>query len=224
MKTERSAGEWLPARVILRQASSLSPGAHTAGAQHLRPNPGGGGRRGRGAEAGSASTNFGISESVKTICLLPGGLALLATRASTERHQRPAGTSVVGLQGHRFVALPVRRLTLRDLGVRIAMDDFGTGNSSLGYPRSFPFDKIKIDRSFVRDLGESDDSLAIVRAVAGLGTSLRMTTTAEGVETAEQLRKVREEGCSEVQGNYFSRSCPKEEIAVLLRGQIAAVA
>ena len=78
---------------------------------------------------------------------------------------------------------------LRALGVRIAMDDFGTGYSSLSYLRSFPFDKIKIDRSFIKDLGEEGDCSAIVRAVASLGVALGMTTTAEGVETAEQLRQ-----------------------------------
>ncbi len=95
---------------------------------------------------------------------------------------------------------------LRELGVRIAMDDFGTGYSSLSYLRSFPFDKIKIDRSFVRDLAEQRATApAIVRAVAGLGASLGMTTTAEGVETVEQLAQVRAEGCTEVQGYLFSR-------------------
>jgi EAL domain-containing protein (putative c-di-GMP-specific phosphodiesterase class I) len=84
------------------------------------------------------------------------------------------------------------------------MDDFGTGYSSLSYLRSFPFDKIKIDRSFMRDLGRGEDSLAIVRAVIGLGHSLGMSTTAEGVETEEQLAAVREEGCDEVQGFFFS--------------------
>jgi diguanylate cyclase (GGDEF)-like protein len=93
---------------------------------------------------------------------------------------------------------------LRALGVRISMDDFGTGYSSLSYLRSFPFDKIKIDRSFMRDLGRGEDSLAIVRAVIGLGHSLGMSTTAEGVETEEQLAAVREEGCDEVQGFFFS--------------------
>ena len=94
---------------------------------------------------------------------------------------------------------------LRDFGVRISMDDFGTGYSSLSYLRSFPFDKIKIDQSFIRDLDGSDDSLAIVRAVTGLGAALGMTTTAEGVETSEQLDCLRKEGCTEVQGFLFSR-------------------
>jgi diguanylate cyclase (GGDEF)-like protein len=105
---------------------------------------------------------------------------------------------------------------LRSLGVRIAMDDFGTGYSSLSYLRSFPFDKIKIDQSFVRDLTERPDSIAIIRAVADLGQSFGMTTTAEGVETQEQLDKMRAEGCNEVQGYFYSRPVPASEIAHLL--------
>jgi diguanylate cyclase (GGDEF)-like protein len=102
---------------------------------------------------------------------------------------------------------------LRALGVRIAMDDFGTGYSSLSYLRSFPFDKIKIDRCFVADLsGASEDALAILRAVAGLGRSLGIATTAEGVETEEQLERVREEGCTEMQGYFFSPPRPIKEI------------
>jgi diguanylate cyclase (GGDEF)-like protein len=101
---------------------------------------------------------------------------------------------------------------LRDFGARISMDDFGTGYSSLSYLRSFPFDKIKIDQSFIRDLGGSDDSLAIVRAVTGLGAALGMRTTAEGVETAEQLEYLRREGCTEVQGFLFSRPRPSGEL------------
>jgi diguanylate cyclase (GGDEF)-like protein len=110
---------------------------------------------------------------------------------------------------------------LRALGVRIAMDDFGTGYSSLSYLRSFPFDKIKIDRCFVADLsGESEDALAILRAVAGLGRSLGIATTAEGVETKEQLERVREEGCTEMQGYFFSRPRPIKEIERLFLTQI----
>ena len=105
---------------------------------------------------------------------------------------------------------------LRSLGVRIAMDDFGTGYSSLSYLRSFPFDKIKIDRSFISDLGEGGDSLAIVRAVASLGASLGMATTAEGVETEAQLDQIRDQGCTEMQGYYFSSPRPAGEIPGLL--------
>nr|WP_205512033.1 EAL domain-containing protein [Rhodopseudomonas sp. BR0M22] len=105
---------------------------------------------------------------------------------------------------------------LRSLGVRISMDDFGTGYSSLSYLRSFPFDKIKIDRSFVKDLTERPDCLAIVRAIAGLGRSLDITTLAEGVETIEQLDALRAEGCHEVQGFLFSPARPAAEIAGLL--------
>ena len=102
---------------------------------------------------------------------------------------------------------------LRSLGVRIAMDDFGTGYSSLSYLRSFPFDKIKIDRRFVSDLSDTaEGSLAILRAVANLGHDLGMTTTAEGVETEEQVNKVRAEGCTEMQGYFFSPPRPMRDI------------
>lgn len=105
---------------------------------------------------------------------------------------------------------------LRSLGVRVSLDDFGTGFSSLSYLRSFPFDKIKIDRSFVREATSSANGAAIVRAIAGLGASLGMETTAEGVETEEQLDLVRAEGCTEVQGFYFSPPRPSHELADLL--------
>jgi EAL domain-containing protein (putative c-di-GMP-specific phosphodiesterase class I) len=106
---------------------------------------------------------------------------------------------------------------LRGLGVRISMDDFGTGYSSLSYLRSFPFDKIKIDRSFIHNVGTDADSMAIVRAVAGLGSSLGMMTTGEGVETQEELDYLKREGCTEAQGFFFSRPKPASEISKLLR-------
>ena len=93
----------------------------------------------------------------------------------------------------------------RDLGVRICMDDFGTGYSSLSYLRSFPFDKIKIDQSFIRDLGQERDARAIIGAVVSLGEGLGKVVVAEGIETEEQLRLVRSEGCHEGQGYLFGR-------------------
>ena len=105
---------------------------------------------------------------------------------------------------------------LRELGVSISMDDFGTGYSSLSYLRSFPFDKIKIDRSFVKDITERSDCVAIVRAISGLGRSLNITTTAEGVETFDQLDWLRAAGCNEVQGFLFSAAKPAAEIEQLL--------
>jgi EAL domain-containing protein (putative c-di-GMP-specific phosphodiesterase class I) len=105
---------------------------------------------------------------------------------------------------------------LRDLGVRICMDDFGTGYSSLSNLGSFHFDNIKIDQSFVRDVAHHEKSQAIVRAIAGLGHSFDVSTTAEGVETLEQLGRVRTEGCTEVQGYLFSAARPADEIPALV--------
>ena len=108
---------------------------------------------------------------------------------------------------------------LHELGIRISLDDFGTGYSSLSYLSSFPFDKIKIDKSFVQAIGDSTECRAIVRAVAGLADSLGMRSTAEGLETQEQIYSVMAEGCSELQGFYFSQpqSAEKLEEAGLLR-------
>ncbi|WGS03135.1 EAL domain-containing protein (plasmid) [Bradyrhizobium sp. ISRA443] len=105
---------------------------------------------------------------------------------------------------------------LRELGVAISLDDFGTGYSSLSYLRSFPFDKIKIDRSFVKDLAERSDCVAIVGAIAGLARRLNITTIAEGVETADQLARLRAEGCNEVQGFLFGAAKPAAEVEQLL--------
>jgi diguanylate cyclase (GGDEF)-like protein/PAS domain S-box-containing protein len=108
---------------------------------------------------------------------------------------------------------------LRALGVHISMDDFGTGYSSLSYLRSFPFDKIKIDQSFVRDLGGNRDAQAIVRSIISLGKGLGVTITAEGVETEAELSCLRAEGCHEAQGFLFSRARPNAEIIELLAAQ-----
>jgi diguanylate cyclase (GGDEF)-like protein/PAS domain S-box-containing protein len=108
---------------------------------------------------------------------------------------------------------------LRALGVRISMDDFGTGYSSLSYLRSFPFDKIKIDRSFVHDISANADSQAIVRAIVSLGESLGIKITAEGVETENDLAYLKAEGCTEGQGFLFSKALPQREILALLAEQ-----
>ncbi len=115
------------------------------------------------------------------------------------------------LLNNREAALAVLH-QLRALGIRIAMDDFGTGYSSLTYLQSFPFDKIKIDRSFVKNITENASSLNIVRAVAALANGMGMTATAEGVETVEQLDRIASEGCTEMQGFLFSRPLPAAEI------------
>jgi diguanylate cyclase (GGDEF)-like protein len=109
---------------------------------------------------------------------------------------------------------------LRDVGVRIAMDDFGTGYSSLRYLRSFPFDKIKIDRSFVKDLSIGDDALAIVQAIISLANGLSMTTTAEGVETEQQVQRLRAIGCVEMQGYLFSAAKPPAELRRLFAQRV----
>jgi diguanylate cyclase (GGDEF)-like protein len=116
---------------------------------------------------------------------------------------------------------------IKELGVSIAMDDFGTGYSSLGYLRSFPFDRIKIDQSFIRDLSKDKESLAILRAVVGLGRSLGIATTAEGVETLDQLEVLRAEGCTDAQGYLFNRpqnTAALRDFLAALDAQVKAVA
>ncbi|WP_066481315.1 MULTISPECIES: putative bifunctional diguanylate cyclase/phosphodiesterase [unclassified Sphingomonas] len=105
--------------------------------------------------------------------------------------------------------------SLRALGVRVALDDFGTGYSSLSYLRSFPFDKLKIDRSFIIDLMANEGATAIIRSITTLADALGMETTAEGVENVEQLDILREQGCSQIQGFYFSKPLPADELKKL---------
>jgi EAL domain-containing protein (putative c-di-GMP-specific phosphodiesterase class I) len=109
---------------------------------------------------------------------------------------------------------------LKQLGVSIALDDFGTGYSSLTYLRMFPFDKIKIDRSFVNDMLTRADCAAIVCAIVGLGRSLDMVTTAEGVETPEQLTTLRATGCEQAQGYLFGRPCEASELPFVKSGKL----
>jgi len=135
--------------------------------------------------------------------------ALAASNVSASRLQLEITESV--LMQNTFATLQTL-YELRKLGVQIAMDDFGTGYSSLSYLRSFPFDKIKIDRSFIQDLSNGAEPLAIVHAVAGLAKCLNMISTAEGVETQQQLDALQAIGCTEMQGFLFSKARPAKEI------------
>jgi diguanylate cyclase (GGDEF)-like protein/PAS domain S-box-containing protein len=139
--------------------------------------------------------------------------ALAATRLAPHRLELEI-TEAVLLQDDEAIVSMLHQL--RALGVRISMDDFGTGYSSLSYLRSFPFDKIKIDRSFIKDIERNRDSASIIRAIAGLGASLGIETTAEGIETEEQLELVRRAGCTEMQGYLVSRPVPACELADLI--------
>jgi diguanylate cyclase (GGDEF)-like protein len=155
-----------------------------------------------------SAVQFKSRKLVETITLALTNSGLAANRLELEI------TESVLLNDSQATLATLRQI--KELGVRIAMDDFGTGYSSLSYLRSFPFDRIKIDRSFIRDLGESEESVAIVRAVTSLGASLGIATIAEGVETAEQLERLREEGCTEVQGFFLGKPKTLAEIEPLL--------
>ena len=129
-------------------------------------------------------------------------------------------TESVMVDGTAAVIADLRRV--KDLGVRIAMDDFGTGYSSLSYLNRFPFDKIKIDRSFVNDLGGRGNGQAIVKAVIGIGKSLGIQICAEGVETSDQQRFLERAGCDEVQGYYFAKPMPQAALETFLAQPEAA--
>jgi diguanylate cyclase (GGDEF)-like protein/PAS domain S-box-containing protein len=107
-------------------------------------------------------------------------------------------------------------MVLKEAGVRISLDDFGTGYSSLSYLQRFPFDKIKIDRSFVAQMEKNADSMSIIRAVIALGKSLRIKVTAEGVESASQLNLLQQENCDQVQGYLLGKPMAKEDLGTLL--------
>jgi diguanylate cyclase (GGDEF)-like protein len=159
----------------------------------------------------------------KNLHLVPSVASALAASGLPAHRLELEITESVLLQDSEATLATLHKL--RGSGVRISMDDFGTGYSSLSYLRSFPFDKIKIDRSFVHELATRDDSMAIVRAVTGLGKSLGISTIAEGVETNEQLALLRAEGCTEVQGYLFSPPRPAADVEkMLLKGRPRIVA
>lgn len=165
-------------------------------------------------EAATWSTKLKVAVNLSPAQFRDGSLAeavigaLAASGLSPSRLELEITESVL-LQDNQRTLQTLHEL--RTLGVRIAMDDFGTGYSSLSYLRSFPFDKIKIDQSFVRELSTRKDCLAIVQSITALGASLGMVTTAEGVETEEQYLQLRAAGCTEAQGFFLGRPQPAAE-------------
>jgi len=151
--------------------------------------------------------------------LLPAVLGALAASQLPPHRLELEITEAVLMQNSEVNLRTLHQL--RALGIRISMDDFGTGYSSLSYLRSFPFDKIKIDRCFIKGLGEHSESDVIVRAVAGLAENLGMTTTAEGVETRQQLDRVRHLGCTDVQGFFYSPPVSARDLPKLLSPEMA---
>jgi len=172
------------------------------------------------ADAVTWSDDIKVAVNLSPIQLINKGLVEVVMRALA-RSGLPASrlefeiTETVLMQNTAVTLATLHQL--RALGIHFSMDDFGTGYSSLSYLRSFPFDKIKIDRSFVKDISGEKNSLAIIKGVTSLAASLNMITTVEGVETAEQLDHVRPLGCAEIQGYLFSPPKSLEEISRLFR-------
>jgi len=170
-------------------------------------------------EAENWSADISVAVNLSPVQFRKGNLVATVREALTASGLRPDRleleiTESVLLQDTAGTLMALHEL--RSMGIAVALDDFGTGYSSLNYLRSFPFDKIKIDQSFVRDLERSKESMSIIRAVTGLGHSLNIKTTAEGVETLEQLRRLRDEGCTEAQGYLFSHPRPAGELLLLI--------
>jgi diguanylate cyclase (GGDEF)-like protein len=155
-----------------------------------------------------SSVQFVRGDLVEDVTRALIGAGLMASRLELEI------TESVLLRDHADTFRILHRL--QALGLRIAMDDFGTGYSSVSYLRRFPFDKLKIDQSFVRTLGQDGGSIAIVRALVGLGKACNMGVVAEGVETAEQAAILEAEGCDELQGFLFSRALPASDLTDIL--------
>ncbi|MBB2776372.1 UNVERIFIED_ORG: diguanylate cyclase (GGDEF)-like protein/PAS domain S-box-containing protein [Comamonas terrigena] len=145
------------------------------------------------------------------------------TRQALARSELPAGRLELEITESALAARPDEALTvlrgLKDLGLRLAIDDFGTGYSSLAHLKRFPIDLLKIDQSFIRDIPQSADDMAISHAVIAMGKSMGMEVLAEGVETAAQLEFLRQHGCHFYQGYFCSRPLPVGEFTVLLEGE-----
>jgi diguanylate cyclase (GGDEF)-like protein/PAS domain S-box-containing protein len=170
-------------------------------------------------EAENWPTDIGVAINLSPIQFRKGDLVATVQAALAASGLRPGRLELEITESvllHDSLSTLTALHQLRAMGVAVALDDFGTGYSSLSYLRSFPFDKIKIDQSFVRDLVNNKESMSIIRAVTDLGHSLSMKTTAEGVETMDQLNRLREQGCTEVQGYLFSRPRPAGELPPLI--------
>jgi EAL domain-containing protein (putative c-di-GMP-specific phosphodiesterase class I) len=170
-------------------------------------------------EAASWPRKMHVAVNLSPVQFQHGDLPSLVHRALLDTGLPPARLELEITEGvligdfTRAVAM-LRRL--KNMGVRIAMDDFGTGYSSLSYLQSFPFDKIKIDRTFVANLGHSQQSATIIRAVIALSHGLNVPVVAEGVETEEQRSFLAAEGCDAIQGYFVGRPMPIEDYAMLV--------
>lgn len=170
----------------------------------------------------AAWPGIGVSVNVSAVQVRNGGLVASTAEALAESGLDPERLEIELTEGVLLEDADRARamlLELKTLGVRLSMDDFGTGFSSLGYLRSFPFDAIKIDKRFVADLGVSSDGRAIVQAILGLGRALGLSVTAEGVETREQLALLQLDRCQELQGFYLARPQAPESITALLEAE-----
>ena len=170
-------------------------------------------------QAMSWPRHIGVAVNVSPLQLGGPSLALCVVEALGKSGLGPHRleleiTETVLLHGSEDILQCLR--DLHELGVKVALDDFGTGYSSLSYLQRFPFDRIKIDRSFVSDVTSLEQSKAVITAVVGLGHSLQMRITAEGVETTEQLDRIRAKGCDEAQGFLISKSLPPHELPALI--------
>ena len=195
------AGATGAARRALPRVPALSRGPARAA---RKPSPAGAGQ----VAVNLSAVQFNANNLVELVFS-----ALSASRLAASRLELEITESAL-LDNSEFAFAILKRL--RDMGVRISLDDFGIGYSCLSYLRRFPFDKIKIDRSFIRDMGSDQQSVAIIQAVIGLGASLDMATVAEGVESRDELDCLRAFGCTEVQGYYISPPRPAGEVALML--------